>query len=134
MAQFQGQKWPLTTFLYLLGLLQSSYLGTNLENYLCASRRCRGSGQRNALCMSKPHSQHRKFTAFLPLPGPTEFFQTSDSFYFSCPSEKSLKGILTLDTTVINACAIRNGSVSGVPYSKQSFMRERPFFPQNRQT
>lgn len=42
--------------------------------------------------------------------------------------------ILTLDTTVINACAIRNGKVSGVPYSKQSFIRERPFFPQNKHT
>lgn len=42
--------------------------------------------------------------------------------------------ILTLDTTVINACAMRNGNVSGAPYSKQSFMRERPFFPQNKQT
>lgn len=29
---------------------------------------------------------------------------------------------------------MRNGNVSGVPYSKQSFMSERPFFPQNKQT
>lgn len=56
------------------------------------------------------------------------------SLYLFRFTSNNLKTILTLDTTVINACAIRNGSVSGLPYSKQSFMRERPFFPQNRQT
>lgn len=31
--------------------------------------------------------------------------------------------ILIVDTTVVNPCAIRNGKVLRVPYSKQSFMR-----------
>lgn len=65
-----------------------------------------------------------------------QFFQTSVLLLvMTCLIvQKNVKTTLTFDTTVINACAIRNGSVSGVPYSKQSFMRERPFFPQNRQT
>ena len=31
--------------------------------------------------------------------------------------------ILIVGTTVVNPCAIRNGKVLRVPYSKQSFMR-----------
>lgn len=38
---------------------------------------------------------------------------------------------LTLETMVMKACAMGKGRVSGAPNSKQSFIRERPCFPQN---
>ena len=43
-------------------------------------------------------------------------------------------GGLTLETMVMKAWAMGKGRLSGDPDSKHSFIRERPCFPQNRQT
>lgn len=78
MMQLQGQKWPLTTFMYFLGLLKFSYLGSNLQNYFALTGDAESldvgtlCGPANLTFLTGKISR-----VFFSLPGPTEFFQTS---------------------------------------------------------